>query len=257
MTRNAAVCLAVVLSVVYAPGAKSQVSPLCDVGSSVVELMHFESTGGNARIDPAVLRASLVFLNECPAHVLPAIREFAKRDPGLRDAWIQALRSATRDTANTDVRRLLIGARVRVAGAADRSLKAYLRPVFEDLADDRAVNERSLEPVLERQALATLQVWAKCDGAGCVIASDNLLFLLGTHPIALVKAMRADSVDATKWLSLVADESFAGSPERGKSREAARRSVLKKLSETRAVGFERELRACEGTLRAIRYRPVR
>ena len=264
MTSAIVFCLAAGLLAPFPARAQSAESPLCEVGSSVVDLMYFESTAADERIEPTTLRASIIFLEECPASVVRTIRIMGTRGPfpdqnhvsELRHAWIEAVRSAAGDSSNADVRGLLAASRARVARVGDPSLSKYLDGIFDGIAHSGGVDRRALEHSFERQALAALQDYAQCDGVECLDASDNVLFLLGTHPIAVFKAMRADSVDATKWLRVVTDDSFAGIPERGESREAARRAVLKMLSETWAPGFEPELRSCENRLREIRYRPV-
>ena len=206
-------------------------------------------------IDPIDLRTSIIFLTECPSSVIAAFGHYPEK-PELRRAWIDAVRAAARDSSDVDMRGLLAAARANVARVGDSSLSAYLDGIFDGLPRDGGGERSSLDSVLERQASATFKRYAKCDGAGCFNASDNVLFLLGTHPIAVFKAMRADSVNATRWLNQVADESFAGDPDRAKIRETARRDVLKKLSATLAPGFEREQRACEDTLDKIRYRAI-
>jgi hypothetical protein len=231
---------------------------LCDAGNSIVELMHFEFSPASDRhgpIDPVDLRSSIIFLAECPSSVIPAFGHFPE-EPELRRAWLDALRVAARDSSNFDMGLLLVAAEASVTRLGDRSLDEYLDGIFDDMPRDGGGEHPSFEPVLERQASATLERYGKCDGAGCFNASDNVLFLLGTHPIAVFKAMRGDSANATRWLKQVADESFAGDPDRAKIREAARQDVLKGLSATQAPGFEREQRACEDTLGKIRYRSV-
>jgi len=254
MTRVAAVCLTAGLLAAWPAAALSAEPPLCKVGGSVVELMHLQSTGGGPGIDSNLVGSSLVFLKECPASVIPAFRQAAKAgfDPELRHKWIEAVRSATRDSSNIVVRGLLAVAREKVVRLGNDSLNEFLDGILGS-ADSIRVDHRSLESLLERQALATLKRHSECDGAGCYNASDDVLFLLGTHPVAVLKAMYADSVDATNWLGVVADQSFAGVAEQREVYEAARRAVLKKLSETNAPGLEREQRACEDTLRKIRY----
>jgi len=239
-------------------GAPSAGRPLCDVGSSVVELLHFEFTPRREQhgpFNPVDLRSSIIFLAECPSSVVPAFGHYSE-EPELRRAWIDAVRLAARDSSNLDMGLLLVAAEASVARLGDRSLDEYLDGIFDEMPRDGGGEHPSFEPVLERQASATLKRYAQCDGAGCFNASDNVLFLLGTHPIAVFKAMHADSANATQWLRRVRDESFAGDPDRGESREAARREVLRKLSATKAPGFQRELRACEDTLGKIRYRAV-
>jgi len=261
MPKLILVCLVAGLLTACRTSAQVAEPALCEVGSSVVDAMYLQSTGTSTRIDPTLLRASILFLEECPASVIPAFRQFADRGftdhaSELRHAWIEALRSAVQDSSNTDLRALLVAAEVRIARVSDQSLNEYLDGIFEGSSDNRAAGQRALEPLFERQALAILQEYAQCDGAGCFDASDNVLFFLATHPVAFFKAMHADSVHAANWLREVADESFAGISERGASREAARNALLKKLSETEAPEYERERRACEGTLRGIRYREV-
>jgi len=249
------VCLAAAFLAACAPGAKSQGSALCEAGKSALDLVYLQSTGPQARIQSTTLRASILFLAECPASVDASLRDFGEHERELRRAWFQALRAGARDTSSPDTRILLSEARTRVAQARNRSLKVSLDTVFEGL-DDRALERGVLAPAIDRQALATLQDYAKCDGVGCFDASDNLLFLLGTYPLSMAKGMHADSTDARKWLRLVADESFTGPPERSKRREAVRGALLAKLSGIKAAGFERELQACENRLGAIRYEPV-
>lgn len=230
--------------------------PLCRVGSSIIELVHLHSTGAGTRVDPALVSSSLVFVAECPESVIPTFREVTGSgfDPDLRDVWIEAVRSAAGDSSNTVVRGLLAVARERVAHLGDRSLDEFLDGIFEGSAEGGGMDRRALESLFERQAAATLGLYSECDGVGCFIASDNVLFLLGTHPVALFKAMRDDPEAARRWLYLVEDESFSGLPEDHEIYEAARRIVLRKLSETEAPGYERERRACEDTLRRIRFR---
>jgi hypothetical protein len=138
----------------------------------------------------------------------------------------------------------------------DDSLGRYLDGIFEGLTNPQRTDQRTIDSLFERQAMATLDRYARCGAASCYEMSDNVLFLLGTHPVAMLRAMRADSLDAKNWLRGVADDSFSGSPEARDSREAARRVVLAKLAETRVPGFERERHACESTFHAIRYRMV-
>ncbi len=257
MPRVTAACLMAALLAAWPAPALFAEPPLCKVGSSVVELVHLHSTWPDDRIDPTLVGSSLIFLLECPASVVPAFRaaEKAGFDPELRRKWVAAVRSAARDSSNIVVRGLLALATEKVARLGDRALNEFLDGIA-GLADSLRLEHRSLESLLERQALATLKQNSECDGAGCFNTSDDVLFLLGTHPVPVLKAMHADSVSAAQWLSSVADESFAGAPEAREGAEAARRAVLKKLSETRAPGFEREQRACEKTLSKIRYRTV-
>jgi len=253
--------------------AISQEPPLCEVGSSVIRLVYLHSTevgpdglvflhhtGAKTRVEAALVGSSLIFLEECPASFIPAFEEVAKAafvpEPELRQAWIEAVRSAARDSSNTEVRGLLAVARERVALLGDPSLNEFLDGVFEGPVDTREVDKHALESLYERQALATLMQYSECDGAGCFNASDNVLFLLGTHPVAVFRAMRADSAAAAEWLQWVDTGSFWRISEYREIREAARRAVLEKLAETKAPGFEREQRACENTLREIRFREV-
>jgi len=264
MTWTIVYCLAAGPLAPFAVGAQTAESPLCEVGRSVIDLMYFESSAADAQIAPATLRASILFLEECPASVLPAIRESAARGPWpaqdrmstLRHAWIEAARTAARDSANADLRALLVAAKASVARVGNHVLSEFLDGIFDGVANGREAGAPSLEPAVQRLALAVLRDNANCDGAECYGASDDVLFLLGTYPTAVVMAMRSDSAGAAQWLANVAHESFSGIRELEESREGARRAVLKRLSETQAPGFEPELRACQDRLREIRYRPV-
>lgn len=256
MTKNSVLMLAVVFLAACAPSAKSQESPLCNVGRSILDLAYLQSSGADARIQPSILRASLVFLAECPKSVIPALREFGEHEAAFRQAWLRAIRSAAHDTSEVDARVLLALAKPRLTEESARAIKEYLDPAYDGL-DDRVVDSRTLARLMDNQALASLRAYSQCDGVGCFDASDNLLFMLGTYPVALAKAMRSESADARKWLRLVGDQSFSGDPERARIREAARRSLVSRLSRIKAVEFEPELRACENTLRSIRYEPVR
>ncbi|HTR20869.1 MAG TPA: hypothetical protein VMH88_08450 [Gemmatimonadales bacterium] len=230
-------------------------SPICDVGSSVVELLYFQSTGANAKIDRAVLGSSIVFLKECPSSVIPAFEKLAAYDSALHGVWIDAVRSTAQDVSDSSTRLLLAAAKPGIAEVHDPALDAFLDGIFQSGASIQ-VETHSLALAFERQALATLKQSASCDGAACFNASDNVLFLLGIQPIAVLKAMHADSVDGRKWLRTVADRSFAGDKERSASREAARRAILASLQQTSAPELEPEQSVVENVLRTIRYRPV-
>ena len=259
MQRIALAYLAAGLVAVWPANESRAEPPLCDVGASVVELAHLQSTGGGPGIDLTVVGASLIFLRECPASVIPAFSEAADAgfDPMLQRKWIKAVRSAVLDSSNAVVRSLLISAHERVVQLDDRSLDEFLDGIFGVLRESQGIEPDSLETVLERQAAATLRQHAECDGAGCFNTSDNVLFLLGTHPLAMLKAMSADSAAAEGWLHVVADQSFVRAPEKRGVRESARRAVVSKLSETEAPGLERQRRACEETFRRIRFRAWR
>jgi len=233
--------------------AISQELPLCKVGSSVVELLYLHSTGANTRVEPALVGSTLVFLQECPASVIPAFSRFSNSFPELRQAWIEAVRSAARDSSNTEVSGLLAVARERVAHLDDPSLNDFLDGIFESSTDTREMDWCALESLYERHARAALKQVVEGDGLGCFHASDIVRFLLGTHPVAVFRAMRADSAAAAEWLYLVPHRSLTGPPESREIREAARRAVIEKLAATKAPGFEREQRACEDTMREIRY----
>lgn len=258
MTRNTLLYL--VACILVAPPARAQSvgSPLCKAGASVVELMLFSSPGQFVQSE---LRTSIIFLAECPSSVIPAFKEVSEDESseqasGLRQAWIDAVRSASRDPSDSDLRAFLAVAEAKVTRIGDHSLTDYLTGIFDGLPNRRSVAQRPMGPLFDRQALAVLRGYAECGAAACYKASDNILFLLGNHPISMLKAMHADSVDARNWLSSVADDSFSGIAQLRNTREAIRRAVLKKLSLTRADGFERERRACEDALRSIRYRTV-
>lgn len=252
--------LAATLLAPFPASAQAPEAPLCEVGGSVVELMYLQLLGAS-RIDQHTLQASLLYLGECPASVMRTFREARQWDPDaegdpasrLRSAWLAAARSSARDSSIADVRELLFVARSRIDRVGNHALKEFLDGIFEGIPDSVRRDRRSLDGLFERQALAALKDHAKCDGAACSNTSDHVLFLLGTHPIAVLSAMRSDSADATQWLGDLAAQSFSGIHEYRKSREAARRAVLKKLSVTQVLGFQRELRSCEHTLRAIRY----
>lgn len=250
-----------IASLVLASPARAQAGgrPLCEIGSSVAELLHFEYTipsdpVTHGPINPTDLRSSIIFLAECPSDMAPALKTFPE-EPELRRAWIEAVRSASQDSSNHDVRAFLGVARARVARLKNRPLDKYLDGIFDGLAPS-PLDERALEPLFERQALATLRLHAGCNGAACFNWSDNILFLLGTHPTAVLRAMRADSASARDWLHSLADDSFSGTPERRGRRDAARREVLAMLARISSPGFEREQRACEDALRAIRFRVI-
>ena len=228
--------------------------PLCKAGSSVVDLVYLKSTGADTRIDPTLIGSSLIFLRECPESVVPAFSRFADQDPELRHAWIEAVRSAARDSANMEVRGFLAAASESVTRLDDPSLRESLHEISQDLPDSQGIDQRTLELLFERQALATLRQHSECDGEGCFYASDNVLFLLGTHPAAVFRAMHADPADATRWLRVVGDRSFAGPLEERDSREALRQAVLKNIVEVTVPGFEGEQRASIDTLSRIRFR---
>ncbi|MEJ2679809.1 MAG: hypothetical protein P8174_12175, partial [Gemmatimonadota bacterium] len=168
MLRVTAVCLTAGLLAARPAATLSAEPPLCKVGSSVVELMHLQSTGGGAGIDPTVVGSSLNFLKECPASVIPAFRQAAKAgfDPELRRKWIEAVRSASRDSSDIVVRGLLAVTREDIARLGNDSLNEYLDGILAS-ADSIRVDHRSLESLFERQALATLAQFSECDGAGC------------------------------------------------------------------------------------------
>lgn len=228
--------------------------PLCEAGSSIVHLLYLKSTGADPRIDPTLIGSSLIFLGECPESVVPAFSRFADQGPELRHAWIEAVRSAARDSANTEVRGFLAAASESVTRLGDPSLHEFLDEIFQDLPNGQGIDQRTLELLFERQALATLRQQSECDGEGCFYASDNVLFLLGRHPAAVFRAMHADPADAARWLRMVGDRSFAGPPEERDSREALRQAVLKNIVEVTVPGYEREQRASIDTLRRIRFR---
>lgn len=254
MSRSTAICLTAGILAVWPARAACAEPPLCKVGSSVVNLLYLQSTGAGTRIDPALVGSSLVFLAECPASVISAFSRFSDDDPDLWRVWIAAVRSAVRDSSNVEVRGLLTVAKERVARLGDRVLNHHLDGTFNDLAKRPGTDRVPLESLFDHQARATLKQHSECDGEGCSFASDNLLFLLGTHPVAVFSAMHADSVDAAHWLDVVGDESFAGPAEDRDNREAVRQIVLKRVAETSAHAFESERRASEETLRKIRFR---
>ena len=227
--------------------------PLCEVGRSALELLLFWGT----RVDSTALRSSIIYLAECPSSIIPVFSKLTKFpvEPAMPRAWIEAVRSAARDSSNTDLRAFLTIAQASVARLNDRSLSRYLDGIFQGGVPG-PLNQRSLDSLFERQAVATLTSYARCGAASCYDLSDIVLFLLGTHPIPMLRAMRVDSVDASNWLHSVAGDSFAGDPEGRDSWEGARRAVLATLAATRAPGFERQRHACESTLRGIRYRAV-
>jgi hypothetical protein len=258
MPRRIVAWLSATLLAVSPVCAQSPERPLCDVGSSIVELIHFEVTprkNERGPINPVDLRSSIIFLAECPSSFIRAFSDFPE-EAELRRAWIDAVRVAAGDTSNVDVRAFLVAAQVSVARLGDHTLNEYLDGIFDSLPRAKSGKGSPLEPLFERQAAATLTRYTQCDGAGCFDASDIVLFLLGTHPLSVLKAMRANADGATRWLRKVADESFAGDPDRRDSREAARRDVLRRLLAVNASGFETEQRACEDTLARIRYRAV-
>ena len=254
MLRFIAACL--VAHLLLAPSASAQRagSPLCKIGSSAIELLQFSYT---TQFDPIDLRSSIVFLAECPSSIIVAFKAAtAPTEPTtLQGRWIRAAQTAARDSSGIDLRVFLAEAQAAVERLGDSTLNAYLDGLFDGLTT-RPVKRPALDSLLERQALAVLREYAECGAAACYSLSDNMLFLLGTHPMTVLRAMHTDSADATKWLSSLADGSFSGVHELRDSREAARRKVLATLSETWAPGFERERRACENALRKVRYRVV-
>lgn len=251
MLRFIAVCS--VAGLLSASSARAQIAkrPLCEVGSSAIELLEYSDT---TRFDPTDLRSSIIILAECPSNIIPAFK--ATDEPAeLRIRWIDAVRSAARDSSNTDLRAFLARAQATVVRLGDSTLNKYLDGIFDGLATG-PIDQRSLDILFQRQAMVALREYGECGAAACYALSDYMLFLLGTHPIAVFKAMRTDSADVTEWLRSLAGDSFSGIHELRDSREAARRLVLATLAASRAPGFERERRACENTLRKIRYRVV-
>ena len=260
MPRVAVVCLSAALLAGSPAGAQSPGWALCEVGRSALELIHFESAAGfnppvHGKINPIDLRSSIIFLAECPSSVMPAFSHFDE-EPELHRAWIAAVQAATRNSSSVEDRGFLAAAEASVKHQNDHSLNQFLDGIFGGLAHSGHGSGPSLDSLLEQQALATLKRHAECDGAGCFDASDNVLFLLGTHPLAVLRAMRSDSIGAASWLSAVKGESFAGPPDRSESREAARRAILSVLSAVKAPGLEPEQRARVDTLTKVRYRAV-
>ena len=232
--------------------AQSTGSPLCKVGASVAELLTFS---GDVGFPPSELNSSLTFLAECPSSFVPAFTATDEPD-SLRARWLAAVRAAARDSTNSDLRTLLAIAQVSLSRSNDSSLIAYLNGLLDEAPDHRLPDQRALTSLFARETQGALRGHAACGGAACYNLSDEVLYLLGAHPVAALEAMRADTASAAKWLRSLADDSFSGDPDRRGMMEAVRRTVLATLGNTRAPGFERELRASTETLRRIRYRSV-
>lgn len=226
---------------------------ICEVGSSIVDEMNLQVTAGK-HIEPVVLGGSLTFIEACPAALMPAFKRLSNDEQSVRHAWIVALQSAAGSQEGSDLRGLLSAAKKSVDRVGDESLVRYLDGAFDILRSSGNGDGPSFDSLVQNQAVASFQSYSQCDGAVCFDASDNLLFLLATHPAAFFKAMRADQGDAKKWLRELGDMSFARLPSERKNREAARSAVLAKVSEVMVSGFTSERHACESTLRQIRFR---
>jgi hypothetical protein len=258
MIRGCILVVSFAGTLLLAPQARGQSAPgsLCQLGGAIAYMAHLKVTA-HQPIDLIVVNASALYLVECPVSMVGALRTLAPNDTETAYRWREAVQAAARDSSNSELRRLLAVARQRVASVHDSALRAYTAGIFDALDKSPKPNRLTLREAADRIALAMLEEHAKCEADLCGAISDNLVFLLGTYPLAMFKAMRADSSEARSWLRAVPDESFAGTDDNRARLEAARRAVVEKLRNTPPASFARERRECLETLSKIRYRTFR
>ena len=231
-------------------------APLCENGSSVAYMAHLYVTAGHS-IDSTVTGASIVFLIECPTSLVGAFDRLAPYDTETPHRWREAVQRSARDPSDSTLRGLLTVAMQRVALAHDRALDDHTEGIFDAVRNAPKPDHRTLQAAVDGVVLAMLEEHGNCEAEVCNAISNTLVFFLGTHPVAVFKAMRADSAGARNWLQVVDDESFSGVEDFRARAEAARRAVIGKLEHTPPDGFVRERRECLATLRRIRYRAYR
>ena len=255
MTRTQTLIASLCATALLASTACGQGSQaaLCDMGSAVAYLAHLKVTAQHP-IDSAVTGASILFLAECPASVVGAFNQLAPYDTQTPHRWREAIRAAAGDSSKSDVRQLLTLAMQRVASVHDRALDDYTTGLFDAVKGAPNPDPSALQVARDRVVLEMLQEHAACEGDVCGAISDILVFYLGTHPVALLKAMHADSAEAKNWLHVLADESFSGVEDYRARSEAARRAAIERLDQTPPDRFARERRECLEELRRIRYR---
>lgn len=228
-------------------------SPECELGASVVEQMNLQVAAGD-KLDPVLLRGSIAFVQECPAAVLPAFTRFATDEPNLHDSWLKALKSGAETRADSELRAFLAAAKESVDHNGNPALKKFLDGILDVPVNDHDSPRVPVGRLYEHQSLAVLRQFPHCEAAECYAVSDFLLFLLAAHPSAFFGAMRADEPDATKWLSQLGDLSFAGDTSDRKQRNAIKRFLMERVSNSKAREFGREKAQVENALREIHFR---
>ncbi len=226
---------------------------LCYLGESVVEEMNLQ-VSANRKIDPAILMASLTFLERCPFAVVPSFKRYANDKDDLHRTWVTALKSSADVGTGSSLDTFLAAAHQSVIAARNHSLDEFLDGIFDRSATTPEIPHSALDHLLDQQASSILQRIGGCDSAECYALSDFLLFLLGTHPTAFWSAMRSDPDNAKKWLSQLPDLSFAGEPSQARRRESIRKALLKRVSAQGASGFRDEKSQCIRALSRISFR---
>ena len=261
LTQMRRLFASIIAAGLFASSAMGQApsAALCWEGGSAVYLAHMSvvTSGGvrdsTIRIDSTLTGASILFLVECPTSFVGAFHQLEPFDTLTPHRWRAAVEAAARESSNTGLRLLLAAAKHAVARANLRSLSGFTDGVFDAVASSPVPSSLSLEPAIDRLALGMFEAYARCEGDEvCGDISDYLVFLLGTHPVAVFKGMRADSATARAWLSELSHQSLAGNGESHAAGEAARRAVVTKLDKTASGVFARERRECLAALRRRR-----
>lgn len=253
MRKLTLICCMVGLILALPTRAWCASSPICELGSGTIDLMNgiLFSPG---KIPPVVLTETIAFAEECPADLVPAFGGFADNEQELHRAWLEGLKTEATNPENTALRELLRLTQMKLDHGRNAETTAYFDNVFSVLKRIPDGHQVQIDCLFKRLSLMALRQFPRTDGAGGFNQSDFLLFLLATHPVPFLKAVRGDQRDTSIWLSQLGAMSFAGVPSEREHRETIRKLLLGIVSNVSAPKLRPEKDQIENALRRIHFR---